>query len=925
MAVDRLASSADLPFEGSFDGGKTGRSLSVGDVDGDGNDDLLVGAPGAYGSTASSPEGQAYLFYGPLSSAPANEADADWTYTGDMADAQAGRTVLASGDYNADGYDDPVVAEPYWVGHNGIAGGGFCGLHGPVEGTDSSASYEAGCIPWDLDEDVWNWPGEYQVGWALASFDLDDDGVEDLVYGAPGYDGGAGLIKGMNDCGSVLRWCSLALFTAAGSDDQLGYALAVGVIDGDESLLVGAPGFDGPSTNDGIVYALTPGSSYAYAYVSAIADVAAWTIVGDTSVMGTGFGTSMASGFDMVDGTPEDSTDDEHALAACDATGECILFYEPATAGTVSPSPETVEIEWGVSTPLVVAAGGDMDGNGVGELLVGLAPTDGSSAGSVYVFPGSDTYDTLATTDAAYVYGGELVDDAFGAAMVAGDFNQDGKPDIVVGAPGWTYSATVDDGGGAFVFHGPYDPLEGTISLADADAAVFGDDTGDRTGFTVSGIGDVNCDGAPDLAIGGIFADEATTQTGAVYIFHGPTRGSTNLAWLGSTFVASDADVVFYGSAAGDGTGNNIAGLGDLDEDGCDDFAIAAATNSGAGAGAGAVYLFYGSDALGADLDPADADATIRGVTAGDNFGTGLRGGGDFTGDGIPDFIVGAPGRDTGGADAGAIYLFAGSGAYAGTVSASTAACTFTGVQAGSWAGWAGAVGFDFDGDGYGDLAVGAPGWDQGVSANTGRIYLVRGPTCSGSVALSSATMTVTGYQPGSQFGFAVAADTSAGPYDDLLVGAPFLGPFAPNTPYAAWIPGRASPSGALTAPAGGVVLRSTTNDKFGWSVAMADLDGDGSKGEAIVGAPVDNGAATAAGAVYAWYDGTLGGWEGDGLGHSTTTAEVTIQGDAATLYAGWCVDAPGDLNWDGEADIGIGAWGWTSGQGAAYVVLSSN
>lgn len=120
-----------------------------------------------------------------------------------------------------------------------------------------------------------------------------------------------------------------------------------------------------------------------------------------------------------------------------------------------------------------------------------------------------------------------------------------------------------------------------------------------------------------------------------------------------------------------------------------------------------------------------------------------------------------------------------------------------------------------------------------------------------------------------------------------------------------------------------------------GESSSTGDINGDGNS-DILLGAPA-LGSLGSYGVVYLlsgplggylWYGSTIAGWENDGLCHVPATAEVKLTGEDAYDYSGWSIAALGDLNQDGEEDIGVGAFGSERGltnQGAAYVVLSSH
>ncbi len=278
----------------------------------------------------------------------------------------------------------------------------------------------------------------------------------------------------------------------------------------------------------------------------------------------------------------------------------------------------------------------------------------------------------------------------------------------------------------------------------------------------------------------------------------------------------------------------------------------------------------------------------IEGEASGDGFGAALAGGEDIDGDGIADLVVGAPGHDSGGADAGAIYVFLGTG---GGIEATWNARVDGGVAGG---GLGTVVSFlpDADGDGYADLAAGLPAID------TVHVY-------SGSASGLGATATSLVGTAGSEFGYALASgDVDGDALSDLLVGAPsgdeasaFLGS-----------------SEGISATAFATLLGDGTGDEFGYSVAaVPDIDGDGDD-EWAVGAP---------GVVGTVGTGTAYLFLGDADEIEAAAAWQEPEGTADRRRSGDALIG-GDFDADGRGDLLVVAE-WRDSVGLASLYLGSS
>jgi hypothetical protein len=201
----------------------------------------------------------------------------------------------------------------------------------------------------------------------------------------------------------------------------------------------------------------------------------------------------------------------------------------------------------------------------------------------------------------------------------AGDVDDDGVQDLVVGSPG--ASSTFSGSGRVQVYSG---------ALKSVLFSVNGGAASQNLGIGVGRAGDVNGDGFDDIVAG---AYGTLGNAGSVRIFRGPT---------------GTAGWTLYGSAVDDRLGYDVDGVGDVDKDGRADFMGGAYQGAGGKKG----YVRVWSGATGALI------VQINGQAADDSFGRTCAGAGDVNGDGWPDIVVGAPSHDAGGDDAGRARVF---------------------------------------------------------------------------------------------------------------------------------------------------------------------------------------------------------------------------------------------------------------------------
>lgn len=322
----------------------------------------------------------------------------------------------------------------------------------------------------------------------------------------------------------------------------------------------------------------------------------------------------------------------------------------------------------------------------------------------------------------------------------------------------------------------------------------------------------------------------------------------------------------------------------DLNGDGFADLVVGAPTNDAGGIDAGRVYVYLGGP--GVTLD-ATADSVLTGV-AGETFGLAVAVAPDLNGDGYADLVVGAPANSAGGSLAGRAYVYLGG---PGNALDTTADGTLTGQQTQDEFGKSVAGIGDVNGDGFGDLVVGA---NQTPSAS-GRAYIFFGGP--GTTFDQAGDATLRGQVNGDFFGFSAAGagDTNGDGFADVVVGALLYGSAAGR----AYVFLGGPPPFESTAD--GTVTGSTANDMLGISVASAgDVNGDGFA-DIVAGADGNDAGGNGAGQAYVFLGGAS-----DTL---DPTPDGTLTGAAASDSFGHSVASAGDVNGDGFADVIVGAF----------------
>ncbi|MFW3147142.1 MAG: putative Ig domain-containing protein [Thermoplasmatota archaeon] len=304
---------------------------------------------------------------------------------------------------------------------------------------------------------------------------------------------------------------------------------------------------------------------------------------------------------------------------------------------------------------------GDVNSDGIDDIVLAApycSQGETNSCGKLYIIFGKNGkwepyYSIEDLCDASYY--GEVTNQFLSYENNGcGDVNGDGIDDIVVGARFTRVGESGYGTGRVYVIFGKTEGWSRESSIDCVDVKIDGENNYDYFGSDIAGRGDVNCDGLDDLVIGSPWSDLDGVNYGKAFLFFGRTTG-----WEDVTN-ATDADVTINGYGDYSNLGERVLISSDINSDGkCD--VIVSSPNAPLGDRNGTIILIYGRETGWEEtIAMDDADASIIGEYAYDDFGSEICSMGDVTGDGKDCILVSSPNNDEVSTNSGKIYLVTG-------------------------------------------------------------------------------------------------------------------------------------------------------------------------------------------------------------------------------------------------------------------------
>ncbi len=668
-----------------------------------------------------------------------------WTSSDMDADLSGELQVATAGDVNRDLCSDIMIGAPHWD-EGGIADRGKVWiLAGSINGVST----------YELFARLGSQEGaEYGSSISTAG-DVNGDGFADIIIGAPMWEDGEteegaawihhGSYSGVNDV--PVRYLQ-------GNIDYAHFGTSVafaGDVNNDwySDVIIGASLYNNGQSGEGRVFVY-------HGSLNGIGATENWTA--ESNQINAGLGGSVSTAGDVNrDGFADIIVGAEFYSNGEMREGMAFIWHGSAdgvnedVVGTPANAVWTGEINLEYAFyGKEVSTAGDVNGDGYSDVIVGTSAYPGGilpETGAVWIYYGSDTG---VSESWAVQKVGPQENDHFGESIaMAGDVNGDGYSDVIVGAP--NYTSVGEQDGQAYLWYGHSNgigPVRDWDAEGNAEFAHFG--------ASVATAGDVNGDGYSEIII---------AASGSIYI---PTPGNVYVYQGGPEKPAETASWSKASNKVGALFGRSVSTAGDVNGDGYSDIIVGAPYYDAGEAYEGAVFVYKGSETglmssgyyWNHDFDQADA-----------NFGWSVAGAGDVNCDGYDDVIVGAPDWESGESEIneGGAWVFRGSETGIIDTPYWQEEFDFPHAQFGFSVAGAG----DVNGDGCGDVIIGAP-WmkDSASIEEEGFAFVYRGsetgiehaPYFSKSSDIADAV-----------FGWSVASagDVNRDGLSDVIIGAP--------------------------------------------------------------------------------------------------------------------------------------------------------
>ena len=471
-------------------------------------------------------------------------------------------------------------------------------------------------------------------------------------------------------------------------------------------------------------------------------DELGWAVAGAGDVNGDGYD-------DLIVGAPYAGFNSNGAGSAYVVFGHAGAFSHPLAVSSLDGSNgfHIPGIAAGDKFGWAVSSAGDVNGDGYADMLIGAPEADLShaNAGSAFVLFGKNggfhaTEFLLLIGSNGFAINGAAAYDAVGSSVAAaGDHNGDGFDDLIIGAP--YADSTGAKSGKSYVVFGKANGFPSMLELSEMlggtqGYTLLGEIEGDYSGRSVSGAGDFNGDGYADVIIGADHRNWFTGYHGRSYLVLG--KSGVYTTYMGLQTLNGSNGFRLNSPLEYDESGYSVDSAGDINGDGYADLIIGAPGDGVAGIFSGSSYVVFGRS--GAWTHPYSLSGLngangfrIDGDQPGSYFGISVSAAGDINGDGVDDLLVGAMRADAPMSQSGRTYVVfgcAGSGFPHPLSLASLDGSNgfrIDGVADDDRSGYSVSAAGDINGDGIGDLVIGAPQANVNGKANAGSSYVVFG------------------------------------------------------------------------------------------------------------------------------------------------------------------------------------------------------